>query len=453
MSLVKLAVFDISRLRAKVATLPYFVLSTLAGLAAFGTYTAMYSFRKAFAAGTFTDHQYFHVDYKVWLVIAQVMGYMLSKFYGIRFISEIKGNNRGKSILILVGISWLALLGFALVPAPWNIVFLFINGFPLGMIWGLVFGYLEGRKSTEFMAAVMSISLVFASGFVKTVGRNLLNVFHVNEYHMPFLTGAIFVIPLLLFVFCLELIPPPTTEDKKLRVERTPMDAQERRAFLIRFLPGIILTLIIYVLLTIMRDIRDNFEVEIWTDLGIRSNNIYTHIDLFISFIVLIAMSLLILVKKNIKAFSIIHLFIISGCLLVGISTYLFDHRLISPIAWMTTAGLGLYLGYVPYNAIFFERMIASFNYRSNAGFIMYVADAAGYLASVSILLVKELCKPSISWGNFFKEGVMLVAVVGGISGVLSLIYFLQTAQKNRKKEKKAAQQNQVEQQFNIISL
>ncbi|KIO77290.1 membrane protein [Pedobacter lusitanus] len=425
-------------LRAKVATLPYAVISILAALAAFGTYTAMYSFRKAFAAGTFIDHQYLHVDYKVWLVIAQVMGYMLSKFYGIRFISEIRGNNRGKSILMLIGISWLALLGFALVPAPWNIAFLFINGFPLGMIWGLVFGYLEGRKSTEFMTAVMSISLIFASGFVKTVGRNLLTVFHVNEYHMPFVTGAIFVIPLLLFVFCLELMPPPTEEDKKLRVERAPMNAQERKNFLIRFLPGIVLTLIIYVLLTIMRDVRDNFEVEIWADLGVKSNNIYTHIDLFISVVVLVAMSLLILVKKNIKAFSIIHLFIIGGCLLVGMSTYLFEHKMISPIAWMTAAGLGLYLAYVPYNAIFFERMIASFKYRSNAGFIMYVADAAGYLASVSILVIKELGKPNISWGNFFKEGIMLVAIVGVISGVLSLIYFLQTAQKNRKKEKKS---------------
>ena len=436
----------IDRLRAKVATLPYAVSSLMAALAAFGTYTTMYSFRKAFAAGTFTDHQYLHLDYKVWLVIAQVMGYMLSKFYGIRFISEIKGNNRGKSILILIGISWLALLGFALVPAPWNIAFLFINGFPLGMIWGLVFGYLEGRKSTEFMAAVMSISLIFASGFVKTIGRTLLTDFHINEYNMPFLTGAIFVIPLLLFVFCLELMPPATAEDKKLRAERTPMNAKERKAFLIRFLPGIVLTLIIYVLLTIMRDVRDNFEVEIWADLGVKSNTIYTHIDLFISVIVLIAMSLLILVKKNIKAFSIIHLFIIAGCLLVGMSTYLFDHRMISPIAWMTIAGLGLYLAYVPYNAIFFERMIASFNYRSNAGFIMYVADAAGYLASVSILLVKELGKPNISWGNFFKEGVVYVAIVGGISGVLSLVYFLQTAQKNRNKEKKAEEPKRSEQ-------
>jgi MFS family permease len=418
----------IDQLRVRVAKWPYSLLSVMAAVAAFGLYTSMYAFRKAFAAGTFTGQQYLHIDYKVWLVITQVIGYTFSKFYGIRFIAEVNSKNRARYILTLIGIAWLALLAFAVVPAPYNIVFLFINGFPLGLIWGLVFGYLEGRRSTEFMAAVLSISLIFASGFVKTVGRTLLTVFHVNEYHMPFLTGAIFVLPLLLFVFCMELMPAPTLEDKQQRAERSPMNRAERRQFLTRFLPGIILTIIIYVLLTIMRDVRDNFEVEIWADLGVKSNSIYTNIDSIISIIVLVAMSLLILVKKNLKAFSIIHLLIIGGCVLVGVSTMLFTLKLISPVSWMTMAGLGLYLGYVPYNAIFFERMIATFNYRSNVGFIMYVADSMGYLGSVSILLVKELGRPNISWGNFFKEGVMIVAVVGGICGVLSLIYFLQSA-------------------------
>ena len=101
-------------------------------------------------------------------------------------------------------------------------------------------------------------------------------------------------------------------------------------------------------------------------------------------------------------------------------------------------AGLGLYLGYVPYNAIFFERMIATFNYKSNVGFIMYVADSMGYLGSVSILLVKELGHPNISWGHFFQEGVMIVGLVGGICGVLSLIYFLQSARPSQNSKVKS---------------
>nr|WP_294942394.1 DUF5690 family protein [uncultured Mucilaginibacter sp.] len=419
-----------NKLKATVANWPYWLVSVMAAVSAFGAYTSMYAFRKAFAAGTFTGQQYLHIDYKVWLVIAQIIGYTLSKFYGIRFIAEVKGAKRGPTILLLVGIAWLALLGFALVPAPYNIIFLFINGFPLGLIWGLVFGYLEGRRSTEFMAAVLSISLIFGSGFVKTIGQTLIHVYHISEYNMPFFTGALFAIPLILFVFMLELMPPQTAEDKLLRAERKPMDATERKQFIIRFLPGIILTLIIYVLLTIMRDVRDNFEVEIWNSLGIKDRNIYAKIDTQISVIVLVAISLLILVRKNLRAFGIIHLFIIGGCVLVGASTLLFTLKLIGPVSWMTCAGLGLYLGYVPYNAIFFERMIATFHYKSNVGFVMYVADSMGYLGSVSVLLVKEFGRPNISWGAFFKEGVLVVAIVGGICGILSLIYFLQSARR-----------------------
>ncbi|MFD0793081.1 DUF5690 family protein [Mucilaginibacter litoreus] len=420
----------LDQLKKRLAHLPYGLVSFLAGLSAFGAYTSMYAFRKAFTAGTFTGHQYLHVDYKAWLVIAQVLGYMLSKFYGIRFIAEVKAKSRGKNILTLIGISWLALLAFAFVPAPYNIIFLFINGFPLGMIWGLVFGYLEGRKATEFMAALLSISLIFASGFVKTVARSLMAGIHINEYVMPFLTGAVFVLPLLLFVLVLECIPPPTQQDKQLRTERLPMSADERKAFLLRFLPGIILTVIVYLLLTIMRDIRDNFEVEIWHGLGVKSNTIFTNIDSIISVFVLVGMSLLILIKKNLRAFSVIHVFIIGGCLLAGIATLLFTIGSIGPIVWMTLAGLGLYSGYVPYNAIFFERMIASFHYKSNVGFIMYVADAIGYLGSISVLLIKELGNPGISWHIFFKDGLIALSVIGTISATFSLIYFLQTARK-----------------------
>jgi hypothetical protein len=426
------------KLRAKIATWPYGLQSLLAAIAAFGAYTCMYAFRKGFTAGTYAGSQYFHIDYKVWLVIAQIIGYTASKFYGIKFISELNPANRAKSILGLIGIAWVALLLFAIVPAPYNIIFLFINGFPLGLIWGLVFGYLEGRRSTEFMAAVLSISLIFASGFVKTIARLLMSGLHINEYIMPFYTGAIFVLPLIIFVLCLELMPLPTAEDIRLRTKRLPMDAAERKSFLKKFMPGIILTLIIYVLLTIMRDVRDNFEVEIWASLGVKDNTIYAKIDSIISIAVLIAMSLLILIKHNLKAFTVIHIMIIFGCALIGIGTVLYALHMIPPMVWMTFAGLGLYLGYVPYNAVFFERMLASFQYKGNVGFLIYVADSMGYLGSISVLLVKELGHPDISWGTFFQQGVMIVAVIGGVSTLLSLIYFRRIARKENANQKQA---------------
>jgi hypothetical protein len=384
----------------------------------------MYAFRKAFAAGTFEHLTYLHIDYKVWLVLTQMVGYTLSKFYGIRFIAESSSNKRAVYLIRLVLISWVALLGFAIVPAPWNIVFMLINGFPLGMIWGLVFSYLEGRKTTEFMGAVMSISLVFAAGFVKTVARTLMSVTPVNEYWMPFVTGLIFIVPFLLSIYCLELIPAPTKEDQQLRTKRVPMDAAQRKNFLKSFLPGIIFTLVIYVLLTILRDMRDNFEVEIWANFNIYDNHIYTQTDTIVSLLVLLIIGLLILIKNNLKAFTVIHVIIIIGCVLAGVATVIFDRHYIGPIAWMCLVGLGLYMAYIPYNAIFFERMIANFHFKSNVGFIIYLSDSAGYLGSASVLIIREFTTVNISWGIFFKETVYAVSIVGCICAIASLIYF-----------------------------
>lgn len=56
-------------------------------VAAFGTYAYMYGFRKPFTAGTYSDGA-FPVGFKVWLVTAQVLGYTISKFIGIRVIAE-----------------------------------------------------------------------------------------------------------------------------------------------------------------------------------------------------------------------------------------------------------------------------------------------------------------------------------------------------------------------------
>ena len=66
------------------------------------------------------------------------------------------------------------------------------------------------------------------------------------------------------FVFLLASLPPPTPEDIAERTERKPMDAEARKAFFKRYLPGLLSLTVLYILLTAYRDLRDNFAVEIW---------------------------------------------------------------------------------------------------------------------------------------------------------------------------------------------
>lgn len=54
---------------------------------------------------------------------------------GVKVVAEHSGDRRARLILSLVGASWIALLGFALLPARFGPLCLFLNGLPLGMIW------------------------------------------------------------------------------------------------------------------------------------------------------------------------------------------------------------------------------------------------------------------------------------------------------------------------------
>ena len=147
------------------------VFTLFAGLAGFCAYFSMYAFRKPFAAATFgaVEGWHFAVDYKIALVLAQVAGYAASQMIGVKVISEIAPRHRGVAILGLIGVSWVALLAFAVTPAPWNVAALFLNGLPLGMIWGLVFGFMEGRRTSEVLGAILCSSFILSSGVVKSV--------------------------------------------------------------------------------------------------------------------------------------------------------------------------------------------------------------------------------------------------------------------------------------------
>ena len=105
------------------------------------------------------------------------------------------------------------------------------------MIWGIVFGYIEGRKRTDIIALVLCSTFILASGFAKTVGKAVLN-WGVSEFAMPFVTGLLFALPLLGCLWMLESLPPPTDEDRALRTERIPMGRAERKKFFLAFAPG-----------------------------------------------------------------------------------------------------------------------------------------------------------------------------------------------------------------------
>jgi hypothetical protein len=54
----------------------------------------------------------------------------------------------------------------------------------------------------------------------------------------------------------------------------------------------------------------------------------------------------------------------------------------------------------------------------------MYIADAMGYMGSVSVLLYKQFGFLSTSWLHFFTGSLLWVSVGGAISVSFSIGYF-----------------------------
>ena len=405
---------------------------SFAGAAAFITYCSMYAFRKPFAAATFEGLTVAGFDYKIILIISQAIGYTLSKFLGIRFVSELEPEKRIKVLLVLIGISWLALFLFALIPYPYNFWLLFFNGLPLGFIWGIVFSFLEGRRFTEVLGAIMASSFIFASGIVKAAGRFLIDYLDITEFWMPFFTGFLFLPFLFLGIYMLQKIPAQDKEDRALRTERRPMNKRERKNFFFFFAPGIIFSIVIYVALTVFRDIRDNFAVELWNSLGFRNTpKLLALSEIPIAIAVLVIIGLMMLIKNNkIAFFTNQFIFLASGTLLLVVSILFLENK-ISALMWMIVIGFSMYLPYISFHVMLYERWIALFKYKSNIGYLMYVSDAFGYLGSTCILFLKGSKNIQLSWSNFFIYTGIFVGALIIIFSLFSVLYFNRKTKEN----------------------
>ena len=227
---------------------------------------------------------------------------------------------------------------------------------------------------------------------------------------MPFAVGALFLIPFVVSVWLLDQLPEPTAADVASRSIREPMDRRQRVEFLRRFLPGLLGLFAAYFFITAFRDFRDNFSVDLFTELNYpyeQNKSIVTRSGLWIGLGVAAVMAMIYFVRDNRRGLMAVFGVIAGGLLLVGGATWLHARGQIDGFWWMTLIGLGSYLAYVPYNSVLFERLIASTRVAGTAVFAIYVADSIGYVGTVSMLLYKDFGAAASSRTSFWPASPM----------------------------------------------
>ena len=399
--------------------------SLITAFAAFSVYFCMYAFRKPFTAGTFEDQQVLGLGLKTVLVLSQLSGYMLSKFIGVKVVSELPGSRRAVSILALIGVAELALIGFAWLPVPAKVLMLFLNGLPLGMVFGIVLSYLEGRRQTEALAAGLCASFIVSSGVVKSVGRWLIEERSVSEFQMPSITGAIFLVPLIIFVWLLQQTPEPSKTDREIRSERRAMSRHQRRKFFLAYAPGISMLLVAYVVLTITRTMRDDFGVEIWQSLGVtQTPSVFARSEMIVGIVVTAVNALAICFVRNLTALLAASVLMCAGfALAIGAAVGQWQ-GMIEPFPFMVACGIGLYIPYVAFHTTLFERIVAASHHHGNLAFLMYLADSFGYLGYAAIVTLKMFGPDDIDILWAFRHTLLWGSLASAAAIVFAQIYF-----------------------------
>ena len=406
----------------------------LSAAAAFCAYFCMYAFRKPFTAATFDGPEMFGLGLKTVLVLAQLLGYTLSKFIGIKVVSEMRNEYRAFAIIGLIAVAEIALVGFAFLPLPLKVLMIFLNGLPLGMIFGLILSYLEGRKHTEALSAALCASFIVSSGVVKSLGSWLIQKMQVSEFAMPMIAGAVFFVPLLISVWILQSTPPPDVEDRELRWERKAMTRDDRRNFLYAYWPGIALLIFVYIALTVVRTIRDDFAVEIWRDMGVSNTpSVFATSEMWVALGVTSCLALTFMVKDNLMAMRLTMGMMCVAFVLVAISAWSQRLGIFSPYAFMVACGIGLYVPYVAFHTSVFERLIAAARMPSNLGFLMYMADSIGYLGYAVVIVAKTWIKKDVELLPYF-QWILLFAAVSSIACLIAALVYFQHALSARSK-------------------
>jgi hypothetical protein len=348
-------------------------------------------------------------------VIAQIVGYTTSKYLGTKVCSESVGARRAYLLVGLILVAECGLLLFALLPRNLKPLAMVLNGLPLGMVWGLCVRYLEGRRASEVMVMGMSCSYIIAGAVTRDIGKDVvMGQWGVAEAWMPVTTGLLFLAPFVLAVYLLNRLPPPSPADVAARSGRTSMGGELRRAFLSHFGIGFGLLLAAYFFLTAFRDFRDHYQKELLGALGLGDRKaIFSQTEMWAALSVIVTLATLNLIRSHAWALRAVYAVIVAGFAIVGAATAAFQTGHLSGYWWMALTGVGLYLAFVPFGAILFERMMAASRFTGTAVFAIMLADAIGYTGSVVIQLCRDLLFGEFDRLAFFVPLAYVVSVTG----------------------------------------
>ena len=91
---------------------------------------------------------------------------------------------------------------------------------------------------------------------------------------------------------------------------------------------------------------------------------------------------------------------------------------------FMILIGLGMYIPYVAFHTTVFERMLAVFRETGTIGYLMYLADAFGYLGYLGILVFRNTASGEIRYLGLLTWVSVMISVISTLFAGMLMIYY-----------------------------
>ena len=336
------------------------------------------------------------LDLQAAFSLAFILGFGVAKpFAAVVVSSRLFFSRRIVALSFLLAASMLVecvgLPVFAGAPGA-QVACVFVSSFFSSWLYGAAATYLEGRRTTEVLLAVLSFFLIYAGNLSRGTAALVLQA-GCPPLLMPLAIGAVACpISIALYV-AVDRAPPPSAADVATRSKRTAMTGAQRAAFLRRWGVFVAPQCAAYALLTGIRSVRDLYSQQIFAEsLGVAEAPPYVFLIADLPGAICGGAVLLLLsrVPSNERAvFFNLGAQAASAVLLLS-STILFALKGLPGLAWQLAAGTGIFVPYLVMQTPIFERLLAVAQSEGTLSFLIFLSDGIGYVVSITLLLYRD---------------------------------------------------------------
>ena len=139
---------------------------------------------------------------------------------------------------------------------------------------------------------------------------------------------------------------------------------------------------------------------------------------------------MMVFVKSNIKVLVILLSMVVAGTATMSFVSLNYDTLQLSTVTWLFIQSLSLYIAYLCFQSIFFDRFIACFKIKGNVGFFIVTIDFIGYTGTVLVLMFKEFFNTDINWLDFYNQMSGYVGIICTVAFSCSIVYLVQRHKK-----------------------